>query len=213
LFWYIFIQRKQRTNIIYQWKKMTPRTSKALLLQKLYEPYKKCSACPLGLKVQHNFVCGNGNPHTKLILIGEAPGQHEDEQGLPFVGKSGMLLTKTLECLGIDRKDIFITNIVKCRPPNNRKPTSEESKKYKHLFLLKEIEIIKPKVICTLGATALEGLLENPVKMGEMHGKQVLFDKNIILIPTYHPAYILRDPRKFNEWFADLQKAWNLSQE
>jgi DNA polymerase len=189
---------------------MNVKQSKALLLQKLYEPYKKCSPCPLGLQTKHNFVCGHGSPDATLMLIGEAPGQHEDEQGLPFVGKSGMLLTKTLACLGIDRKDIFITNIVKCRPTNNRKPTPDESKAYKNLFLLKEIEIIKPTVICTLGATSLEGLIEAPVKMGEMHGKPLTFG-NTILIPTYHPAYILRDPRKFNEWLADLQKAWTLA--
>ena len=144
---------------------MNEKQSKALLLKQLYEPHKKCSPCPLALQTNHNFVCGHGSPNAKLMLIGEAPVQHEDEQGLPFVGKSGMLLTKTLACLGIDRKEIFITNIVKCRPTNNRKPTPAESKTYKHLFLLKEIEIIKPTVICTLGATALEGLLEAPVKM------------------------------------------------
>lgn len=190
---------------------MIKKTSNALLLQQLYEPYKKCSPCPLALINDHNFVCGNGNPDAKLMLIGEAPGQHEDEQGIPFVGKSGMLLNKALACLGIDRKDIFITNTVKCRPPQNRKPTPQESSLYKKLFLLKEIAIIKPKVICTLGATALESLLEAPVKMNEQHGKSLIFQKTV-LIPTFHPAYILRDPRRFNEWFEDLQKAWELAQ-
>ncbi len=191
---------------------MTSKISKKKILETLYEPYKKkCAPCPLGLKTTHNFVSGCGNPETKFMLIGEAPGQHEDEQGLPFVGKSGMLLTKTLACLGIDRKDIFITNIVKCRPPNNRKPTAEESRIYKNLFLQKEIEIIAPRVICTLGATALEGLLEIPIKMGDLHGKAFTF-QHTTLVPTYHPAYILRDPRKFDAWFADLQKAWELSQ-
>ena len=122
-----------------------------------------------------------------------------------------MLLTKTLACLGIDRKNIFITNIVKCRPPNNRKPTPDESRIYKSLFLQKEIEIIQPRVICTLGATALEGLLEIPIKMNDLHGKAFTFH-HTTLVPTYHPAYILRDPRKFDAWFADLQKAWELSQ-
>lgn len=185
---------------------------KADALQKLYQPYKKCSACPLGLTTQHNFVCGQGNPDAKLMFIGEAPGRHEDEQGLPFVGKSGQLLTKALACLGIDRKDIFITNCVKCRPPQNRKPTHLESKLYKQLFLLKEIEIIQPKVICTLGATALECLLETPVKMEQMHGKKLSFN-GTILIPTYHPAYILRSPNKFEVWFHDLEKAWKMAQE
>lgn len=189
---------------------MNKKQSKTLLLQKLYEPFKECLACPLAIPTKHNVVLGQGNPDAKLVFIGEAPGKHEDEQGLPFVGKSGMLLTKTLSCLDIDRKDIFITNSVKCRPPQNRKPTHLESKAYKHLLLLKEIEIIQPTVICTLGATALECLLETPVKMNELHGKKLSFN-GIILIPTYHPAYILRDPRKFDAWLADLELAWNLA--
>lgn len=190
---------------------MSKKKSNAILLQELYAPYKECLACPLALQTKHNFVCGQGNPNAKLMLIGEAPGQREDELGIPFIGKSGMLLTKALECLGINRKDIFITNSVKCRPPQNRKPTPLESKTYKNLFLLKEIEIIQPKVICTLGSTALESLLESPVKMNAIHGKELSFN-GIILIPTFHPAYILRDPNKFNAWFNDLQKAWTLSQ-
>src|SRR3989337_4398913 len=173
-------------------KKMNQKESKSLLLQKLYAPYKECASCPLELQTKHNFVCGYGNPEAQLMLIGEAPGQHEDEQGVPFVGKSGMLLTKALACLGIDRKDIFITNSVKCRPPQNRKPTPQESKTYKNLFLLKEIEIIRPKVICTLGATALESLLESPTKMNAIHGKELSFN-GTILIPTFHPAYLFHD--------------------
>ena len=190
---------------------MNNKTSNALLLQQLYEPHAKCSPCPLGLVEQHNFVRGYGNPNAQLMLIGEAPGKHEDEQGIPFVGKSGMLLTKTLACLGIDRKDIFITNSVKCRPPQNRKPTPQESALYKKLFLHEEIKIIKPKIICTLGATALECLLEKPVKMNELHGKTLDFCSTT-LVPAFHPAYILRDPRRFDEWFEDLQKAWKLAQ-
>lgn len=190
---------------------MNQKQSKALLLQQLYEPFKECLTCPLAINTKHNVVFGQGNPNAKLIFIGEAPGKHEDEQGLPFVGKSGMLLTKALTNLDIDRKDIFITNCVKCRPPQNRKPTHLESKAYKLLLLLKEIDIIQPKVICTLGATALECLLEAPVKMEALHGKTLLFN-GITLIPTYHPAYILRDPRKFDMWSKDLKKAWDLSQ-
>lgn len=190
---------------------MKKQKSKALLLEKLYEPFKECINCPLAISTKHNVVCGQGNLDAKLMLIGEAPGKNEDEQGIPFVGKSGMLLTRTLARLDIDRKDIFITNSVKCRPPQNRKPTHLESKAYKHLLLLKEIDIIQPKVICTLGATALECLLEAPVKMEEVHGKQLSFN-GIILIPAYHPAYILRSPNKFETWFKDLQMAWSLAQ-
>lgn len=189
---------------------MSKKASKSILLQKLYEPYKKCAACPLNTPIEHNIVCGYGNAESPFMLIGEAPGRHEEEQGLPFVGKSGMLLTKALNCLDINRKDIFITNTVKCRPPENRKPTHQESKIYKELLLLKEIEIIQPKVICTLGATALESLLEAPVKMEQMRGKQIDYN-GIILMPAYHPAYVLRNPSKFEVWFKDLEKAWHLA--
>lgn len=192
-------------------KIMNQKQLKANLLAELYQPFKECLSCPLSITTQHNVVCGQGNPNATLMFIGEAPGKHEDEQGLPFVGKSGMLLTKALACLDIDRKDVFITNSVKCRPPQNRKPTHLESKIYKNLLLLKEIEIIQPKVICTLGATALECLLEAPVKMEELHGKKLSFN-GITLIPAYHPAYVLRSPTKFEPWFKDLEKAWELAQ-
>jgi len=192
---------------------MNPKKTKALLLQKLYEPYKECLSCPLAISTKHTVVCGQGNPNARLMLIGEAPGKHEAEQGLPFVGKSGMLLTKALACLDIDReKDVFITNTVKCRPPQNRKPTHQESKAYKYLLLLKEIEIVQPKVICTLGATALECLLEKPITMSDFRGKTLSFN-GITLIPTYHPAYILRSPQHFEPWFRDLEKAWELAQQ
>ena len=190
---------------------MNNKESNEQLLQKLYSPYLSCKQCPLALTTQHNFVCGQGNPNAHLMLLGEAPGKHEDETGLPFVGKSGMLLTKTLSCIGVDRNNIFITNSVKCRPPLNRKPTLEESRIYKNLFLLKEIEIIKPKVICTLGSTALETLLEEPVKITTLRGKELAFQDSI-LIPTYHPAYILRNPKEFPRWFSDLEKAYQLSE-
>lgn len=191
---------------------MTRKESNAALLQKLYSPHaSSCQQCPLALTTAHNFVCGQGDPHARLMLIGEAPGKHEDEQGIPFVGKSGMLLTKALECIGVNRNNIFITNSVKCRPPLNRKPTPAESKIYKNLFLLKEIEIIKPTVICTLGSTALEALIEERVKITTLRGKQLAFG-NSILIPTYHPAYILRNPKEFTHWFSDLKKAHNIAE-
>lgn len=191
---------------------MTRKESNATLLEKLYSPYiSSCQQCPLSLTTHHNFVCGQGDPHARLMLIGEAPGKNEDEQGMPFVGKSGMLLTKALECIGINRNNIFITNSVKCRPPLNRKPTPAESKIYKNLFLLKEIEIIKPIVICTLGSTALEALFEEPVRITRLRGKQFSFGDSI-LIPTYHPAYILRNPKEFPHWLSDLEKAYNFAE-
>jgi DNA polymerase len=187
---------------------MNQKESKSLLLQKLYEPYKKCLSCPLGILGRQNVVFGDGNPDAKLMIIGEAPGKDEDEQGIPFIGRSGKFLTKILTSLGIDRKELFITNSVKCRPPQNRKPTPLESKTCKDILLINQIKIIKPKVICTLGSAAIEALLERPVKMHEIHGTQLLFD-SIIIIPTYHPAYILRNPKKVDLFIKDLHTAYS----
>jgi len=154
-------------------------------------------------------VFGTGNPDAKFMIIGEAPGKDEDEQGVPFVGRSGKFLTKILTSLGIDRKDIFITNSVKCRPPQNRKPTTLESKTCKDILLINQINIIKPKVICTLGSASIEALLEKPVKISEIHGTQLLFN-SIAVIPTYHPAYVMRTPKKLNLFIQDIQIAYSI---
>jgi uracil-DNA glycosylase family 4 len=188
---------------------MNQRETKALLLQKLYEPYKKCLACPLGTLGRQTVVFGEGNPDAQFMIIGEAPGKDEDEQGIPFVGRSGKFLTKILTSLGINRKDIFITNSVKCRPPQNRKPTPLETKTCKNILLINQIKIIQPKVICTLGSAAIEALLESPVKISEIHGTQLLFD-SIPIIPTYHPAYIMRTPKKLPFFINDIQMAYSL---
>jgi uracil-DNA glycosylase family 4 len=188
---------------------MNQKESKSLLLQKLYEPYKKCLSCPLGILGRQNVIFGDGNPDAKLMIIGEAPGKDEDVQGVPFIGRSGKFLTKILTSLGIDRKELFITNSVKCRPPQNRKPTTLESKTCKDILLINQIKIINPKVICTLGSAAIEALLERPVKMHEIHGTQLFFD-SIIIIPTYHPAYVLRNPKKVDLFIKDLQTAYSI---
>lgn len=188
---------------------MNQKEIKTALLEKLYEPYKKCLSCPLGFLGRQNVVFGSGNPDAQFMIIGEAPGKDEDEQGVPFVGRSGKLLTKALTSLGIDRKDIFITNIVKCRPPQNRKPKSIESQTCKDILLINQINIIQPKVICTLGSASIEALLEKPVKISEIHGTQLNFN-SIIIIPTYHPAYVMRSPNKLPLFVADIQAAYSL---
>lgn len=198
-------------KFIYKFKiYMNQKESKALLLQKLYEPYKKCLSCPLAMLGRQTVVFGEGNPDAQLMIIGEAPGKDEDEQGIPFVGRSGKFLTKILISLGIDRKeDLFITNSVKCRPPQNRKPTPLESKTCKDILLINQINIIKPKVICTLGSTALEALLEKPVKMNEIRGTQLLFN-SIIIIPTYHPSYVMRTRKALDSFIKDIQTAYSI---
>jgi DNA polymerase len=145
------------------------------------------------------------------MIIGEAPGRKEDELGIPFVGKSGALLTKILFELGIARENVFITNIVKCRPPNNRKPFPIEIKTCTELLLFNQIKIIQPQAICTLGSTAIEGLLKTKLKISAIHGTLFYFD-SIATIPTYHPAYIARNPKMVPFFIKDIEKALTLSQ-
>lgn len=172
-------------------------------LDALYAPYRACIMCPLGFLGRTRVVFGSGNPDAAIMLIGEGPGEQEDKQGLPFVGKSGNLLSRTLEAVGITRSEIFISNIVKCRPPKNRTPLPDEMKQCKNILLIKQIEIIKPRIICTLGAAALQGLLEKPVKITCERGLQVEF-LNTTIVPTVHPAYVLRNPIAMEYLIADL---------
>jgi uracil-DNA glycosylase family 4 len=183
---------------------------KQKLLDDLYAPYKKCTQCPLGFLGRTNVVFGDGNPDAKLVLIGEGPGEQEDRQGKPFVGKSGALLTKILDTIGVSRSDIFITNIVKCRPPQNRTPLPLEMKTCKSILLEKQLAIIQPEIICTLGSAALQGLLEHPIQITKERGimREIL---GIRTIPTYHPAYILRNPAKLHNLVDDLHAAYTLS--
>jgi|ERR1700733_8846896 len=184
------------------------------LLDKLYAPYIKCKECPLGSLGRKNVVFGEGNPDAKLMFIGEGPGHDEDIQGRPFVGRSGKLLTKILELSGIDRSDVFISNVVKCRPPNNRKPLENEIATCTDLLLFNQIKIIRPPVICTLGATALQGLIGNyQIKITQVRGKPIVGDNlpNIIIMPTYHPAYILRNPPELPKMHEDIQHAYQLT--
>jgi uracil-DNA glycosylase len=189
---------------------MNSKQFKQQLLDQLYAPYKKCLSCPLGTLGRTQVVFGEGSPDARLMFIGEGPGQQEDLQGKPFVGMSGQLLNKILDLVGIKREDTFITNIVKCRPPNNRKPFPLESKTCKDILLSNQIKIIRPHVICTLGSAAIQGLLEKyDLKITQIRGKEFFFD-NIIVIPTYHPAYILRNPKELQTLIKDIQKSADL---
>ncbi len=163
-----------------------------------------CTRCGLHAG-RTNTVPGQGNPQPEILFIGEAPGKDEDEQGLAFVGRAGQLLTKMIEAMGFAREDVFIANINKCRPPDNRKPTREEMDTCLP-FLKRQIAILKPKVIIAMGATAVEGLV--PLPEGETISKvrgQWLKFEGIPLMPTYHPAYLLRNPAMKRPVWEDLK--------
>lgn len=190
---------------------MSIKAYKQTLLEALYAPYKRCMQCPLGNQGRTHVVFGSGSADARLMFVGEGPGRDEDAQGEPFVGRSGQLLNKLFEAMGINREEVFISNIVKCRPPNNRKPTPIEMSVCKKLLLEKQIKIIRPRVLCTLGSSALEGLLDRPVKITAERGIAISY-KNTPVIPTYHPAYVLRNPPALQHLAKDIQTAFEISQ-
>ncbi|AZR74814.1 uracil-DNA glycosylase [Anoxybacter fermentans] len=172
-------------------------------LEEFRKEYLSCSRCHLRAGCTQ-VVFGEGNPHTKLMFVGEGPGGDEDIQGRPFVGKAGQLLDKILEAAEIPRKKVYISNVVKCRPPYNRKPTPEEMKKCLTI-LAGEILIIRPKIIVLLGSTALQGTIDPKGSITRMRGKW--FEKaGIKFLPTYHPGALLRDERKKRDVWEDFKK-------
>jgi len=172
-------------------------------LKELASQINKCKKCRLW-KTRKNAVPGEGPSNAKLFFVGEGPGRNEDETGRPFIGQSGRLLTQMLEEAGIDRDKVFITSVLKCRPPNNRKPKNEEVEKCKP-YLLNQIKNIKPKFIVLLGLVAIENMIGDHKKLKEMHG-QVIRGGNYNFFVTYHPAAARRF-KKFKEvMIQDLKK-------
>jgi DNA polymerase len=172
-------------------------------LEELKKPVMACRRCPLA-RTRTNVVFGEGNPKAKLMFIGEAPGADEDEQGRPFVGRAGQLLTKIIEAMGLEREDVFIANILKCRPPGNRNPLPTEIANCSP-YLLRQVELIKPKVICALGKFAAQTLLNTETPISRLRGN--FYDYHgTKLMPTYHPAYLLRNPGDKKLVWEDMQK-------
>jgi DNA polymerase len=178
---------------------------KAAELEKLRRELEPCCRCELG-KGRTNLVFGVGRPDADLMFIGEGPGQQEDEQGIPFVGPAGQLLTKIIEAIGLTRDEVYIANIVKCRPPKNRAPLPEESALCLP-YLRRQIEIIRPRIIVTLGNVPTQTLLQTTVGITKTRGIFVERD-GILFMPTFHPAYLLRDPNKKKEVWEDMKKVW-----
>lgn len=161
-----------------------------------------CTKCPLHQQ-RTKTVPGQGNSKPEIIFIGEAPGEEEDRQGLAFVGRAGQLLTRLITRMGYKREDVFIANIVKCRPPNNRKPLPEEMSACLP-YLEEQISILKPKVIVILGATALEALFVLEAKITKMRGRWLEY-KGIPTMPTFHPSYLLRNQSAMWDVWNDMQ--------
>ena len=193
-----------------EWKKSLPaknekkviNTNNEEQLKKVCQEMANCQLCQLA-KTRHNLVFGDGNPNAQIVFVGEAPGADEDQQGLPFVGKAGQLLTKIIEAMGIKRKDVYICNILKCRPPGNRNPLPEEISLCEP-FLKKQLQAISPNVICALGTFAAHTLLKTDVPITLLRGRFHTYD-GIKLMPTYHPAYLLRSPSAKKPVWEDVQ--------
>ena len=154
-----------------------------------------------------NMVFSDGNPKSKIMLIGEAPGANEDEEGLPFVGRAGALLDKMLAAIDLDRKKVYISNIINYRPPDNRRPTDEEIKRYLP-FITKHIEIISPKILVLLGSTAMNALIGNEVVISKMRGKWIekkFGNCKTSVIITFHPAFLMRQPAQKKMAWIDLK--------
>src|SRR2546430_394612 len=162
-----------------------------------------CTRCKLH-RGRTNLVFGHGNPHAELVFVGEGPGRDEDQQGLPFVGRAGKLLTQMIEAMGLQRPDVYICNVVKCRPPENRTPEKDEVSTCSP-FLLRQLDVISPKVIVCLGSIAAQTLLQTNRGISHFRGEWQDF-RGKKLMATYHPAYLLRNPAAKGEVWKDLQK-------
>jgi len=161
-----------------------------------------CRRCSLG-GLRHRLVFGEGNPHAELVFVGEAPGADEDAQGRPFVGRAGQLLTKIIAAMGLKREEVYICNILKCRPPGNRNPQPEEIAACEP-FLIRQIEAIRPRVLCALGGFAAHTLLKSEAPITVLRGRFQAY-QGIPLMPTYHPAYLLRNPGAKKQVWEDVQ--------
>jgi DNA polymerase len=162
-----------------------------------------CRRCKLH-PYRTQIVFGTGNPQAKLVFIGEAPGRDEDLQGEPFVGQAGQLLNKIIQAIQLQREEVYIANIIKCRPPQNRNPEPDEIAACEP-FLIKQLQVIRPRIICALGTFAAQTLLKTEEKISSLRGNFHEY-QGILLMPTYHPAFLLRNPGRKREVWEDMKK-------
>jgi DNA polymerase len=180
-------------------------TSKARSLLDLKAFIGDCTRCKLSTLGRKQVVFGVGDPHAQLMFVGEAPGADEDAQGEPFVGRAGQLLTKIIEAIDLKRSDVYIANVIKCRPPGNRNPEPDEVATCQP-FLFQQIDTIRPKVIVALGTFAAKALLQTEAPISRIRGQVFDFRGGIKLIPTFHPAFLLRSPERKRDVWEDMKK-------
>jgi len=186
-------------------------TSSADVLRALRSDIGDCTRCKLHRLGRRQIVFGVGNPTADLMFVGEAPGADEDIQGEPFVGRAGQLLTKIIEAIGLTRSDVYIANVIKCRPPENRNPEPDEVDTCEP-FLFRQIDAIEPKVIVALGTFAAKTLLKTQDSISRLRGR--VYDyRGAKLIPTFHPAFLLRSPERKRDVWEDMKKVRALLQE
>jgi uracil-DNA glycosylase family 4 len=173
-----------------------------LSLAELEAVAKQCTQCRLHRGRTH-VVFGVGNPHAELMFAGEAPGRDEDQQGEPFVGRAGQLLTRIIEAIGMKRQDVYIANVIKCRPPNNRNPEEDEIARCEP-YLIRQIELVKPRLIVALGTFAAQTLLKTRLPISQLRGRFHTY-QGVKLMPTFHPAFLLRNPERKRAVWEDMQ--------
>jgi uracil-DNA glycosylase family 4 len=183
---------------------LTAGTGSELLIALKDEIGPDCSRCKLHTLGRRQVVFGVGSPDADLMFVGEAPGADEDVQGEPFVGKAGQLLTKIIEAIGLRREEVYIANVIKCRPPGNRNPEPDEVDECEP-FLFRQIDAIRPKVIVALGKFAAQCLLKTETPITRLRGREVFY-RDAVLIPTFHPAYLLRNPSSKREVWEDMKR-------
>jgi uracil-DNA glycosylase family 4 len=182
--------------------------SRVNLLTAIREEIGDCTRCKLHRLGRSQVVFGVGNPEADLMFVGEAPGHDEDVQGIPFVGRAGQLLTKIIEAIGLKRDDVYIANVIKCRPPENRNPEPDEVATCQP-FLFRQIESIAPKVVVALGSFAAKTLLSTEAPISRLRGR--VYDlKGARLVCTFHPAYLLRSPDRKRDTWEDMKKVREL---
>ena len=180
-----------------------PATMGNKALKSLREVVSECTKCAHLAETRTNVVFGSGNVKASLVFVGEAPGYDEDQEGLPFVGRAGQLLTKIIESIGLSRQQVFICNVLKCRPPGNLNPSPEEIANCEP-YLFQQLEIIRPKIICALGTFAAQTLLKTESTISSLRGKFYDF-RGSKLICTFHPAYLLRNPGEKKKVWEDMK--------